>query len=168
MSEQAIEGQGDGAHFTVPPFVGRAAVVERYGAVEVDHGSIVGPHGWESRWMTTTALRGCPRPMYLNRDIVIPAAMLFAEWERIGGYVIKHVGFFSPRAKRGYPESLSLHTYGIAFDLNPDDNPMQAKGEPVKTDIPAAWIASAKAMGWTWGGDFSRPDAMHLQWARGV
>jgi hypothetical protein len=147
-----------------PLFHGRAELVQRYGKVEVVNGEIV-TKGWESIWMTKCYLLGWPRAVYLNRDVVDRAVRLFARWQELGGYRIKSVGFFAPRAKRGNPGLLSLHTYGIAFDLNADDNPMQ---HPLTTDIPRAWLDAADAEGWKWGGDFPTPDPMHFQQAFGV
>jgi hypothetical protein len=160
--------------FAQPPFNGRKSVESFFGPVVVRDGEIVEPHGWESKYLTKIpSLPGWApaRGVYLAKAVVEPAVALFTRWQELQASVpfeIKRVGFFAPRSKRGYPLLLSLHTYAIAFDLNPDDNPMQQPGEKVKTTIPLAWIAAAKALGWTWGGEFSRPDPMHFQWASGV
>jgi len=179
-----VEALDDAAAQAAPPpadaclaplFHGRAALVERYGRLQVQSGAIVTPRGWEARFMGRAQLPGYARAVYLNRDVIDRAVDLFSRWEarRIAaeadrpgsGYVIRSVGFFAPRAKRGRPDLLSLHSYGIAFDLNPDRNPMRA---PMVTDIPAAYLDDAEACGWYWGGRFPTPDPMHFQQAWGV
>src|SRR5262249_8364799 len=119
---------------------GRAELVEQFGQVVVANDAIVRPRDWESTWMVKIPSLPGWRPVngiYINRLIVDAAEILFARWQDLGGHEIKHMGLFAPRAKRGYPDQLSLHTYGIAFDLNPDDNPMQGPGDHMRTDIPA-------------------------------
>jgi hypothetical protein len=66
--------------------------------------------------------------------------------------------------------SYSLHSYGIALDLNPSKNPMD---HPVKTDMPAGFRDACKAIKtnnnkqvFYWGGDWpasNPPDSMHWQ-----
>lgn len=161
--------------FKQQPFVGRADVVRHFGDVVVRDGEIVEPLGWESRHMTKLAeLPGWKpkRGIYLAQVIVEPTIVLFDRWQKLEAagvhFEIKSVGFFAPREKRGLPGVLSLHTYAIAFDVNAADNPMQERGAKLRTTIPLPYIAAAKAIGWTWGGEFSRPDPMHFQWASGV
>lgn len=61
---------------------------------------------------------------------------------------------------------MSLHAFGIALDLNPRKNPHKS---PLTTDMPSSFIKrmeGIKANGkkaLTWGGRWSKPDAMHYQ-----
>jgi len=64
---------------------------------------------------------------------------------------------------------LSLHTWGIAVDLEPAENPL---GEPWADDgrrLHPAIIDTFKKRGWFWGGEFEKTlDPQHFQWAAGV
>ena len=54
--------------------------------------------------------------------------------------------------------SLSMHAYGIAFDLNPRGNPLGRPGV-----MPGWVIACFERAGFYWGGNFSRRDAQHFE-----
>lgn len=67
----------------------------------------------------------------------------------------------------------SLHSAGIAVDIDPDDNPFSA-GDPfagkLGRDQVAAALAIRNAAGarvWSWGGHWDKPDRMHFQLDRG-
>ena len=64
----------------------------------------------------------------------------------------------------GGSHTLSVHSFGAAIDLDPENNP---RGKRYQTGIgmmPQAVIDIFKAEGWKWGGDFStKPDCMHFQ-----
>lgn len=81
---------------------------------------------------------------------------------------LKYGGCYMWRAKRTSAQ-LSLHTWGIAVDIEPGENPL---GEPWVDDgkrLHPAIIATFKAQGWFWGGDFhGTKDPQHFQWAAGV
>lgn len=82
------------------------------------------------------------------------------------GYKIRMLGGHAARHQRNDPKApLSIHSWGAAFDMNWDTNPM---GPKLITDIPPEFCAVMKRRGWVWGGDFARPDSMHWQWAVGI
>lgn len=71
-------------------------------------------------------------------------------------------GAYNFRLTRGATR-LSTHAYGAAIDLDPEANRM---GRPYKESlgmIPMAVVNMFKSEGWVWGGDFKRPDCMHMQ-----
>jgi D-alanyl-D-alanine carboxypeptidase-like protein len=72
-------------------------------------------------------------------------------------------GCFSYRPKRGAPGNLSLHSWGIAIDLNEATNKQGTTG-----DMHPGLIQCFEALGFLWGGRFSNPDPMHWQMAEGV
>jgi hypothetical protein len=68
-------------------------------------------------------------------------------------------GCFNVRWVRGVPGSPSLHSWGLALDFNARDNPLGGH-----SSWSGAFVDSFKSAGFIWGGEFSRPDAMHFQW----
>lgn len=153
--------------FPVAPPVGRSGVVSQFGSIVVRDGKIVAPKDWERRSMTLVSdLPGWPRRIYVHKAIVEPLRWALGRCVELrDGYVVRTLGCFNPRAKRSNPSALSLHSWGIAVDMNASTNPY---GAPLRTDIPAAWIEIWERAGWTWGGRWRTPDPMHWQWARGV
>jgi hypothetical protein len=75
----------------------------------------------------------------------------------------QHGGGFNFRNIRG-TSHLSLHSYGIAIDWDPDHNP---QGRSAST-LPNWWYDIWAKNGWTDGRHFSNPDPMHVQFARGA
>jgi len=75
-------------------------------------------------------------------------------------YKIRMLGSFMPRHRLWNPKkSLSIHSYGLALDINWDTNPVGKKG-----DMPNFVVELFKKHGWTWGGDWKNPkDFMHMQ-----
>lgn len=135
-----------------------------YGDIQVAVGKVVAPPGWESANMIVVPdLPGWPKKRYIHKLIEEPLRAALAACIALGdGYEIKTLGCFAPRAKRSNPNVLSLHSWGVAVDLNAATNPMR---KPLTKDIPDAWIAAFEASGWTWGGNFPTPDPMHFQYA---
>ncbi len=64
--------------------------------------------------------------------------------------------------------SLSLHSYGIAIDWDPDHNPRQKKGAALKTTLPSWWYDIWTKHGWSDGRNFTHRDPMHVQFATGA
>lgn len=150
------------------PPEGIVALMKCYGAITVADGQVTTP-GWESAHMDMFEAPWLPHGrLYVNKLVwpIFSAAM--EACLAIGDdYVIKTIGCFSPRAKRVNGD-LSTHSWGIAFDLNADDNPLQIPDGPVVCDIPDTWVATLKSCGFTWGGDFGgRKDCMHFQFCSG-
>lgn len=83
------------------------------------------------------------------------------------GYAIKQLGGYCPRHKMHDPRrGLSIHSWGAAFDVNWDQNPV---AEHLVTDLPPAFVKAFTDRGWDWGGAWkSSFDAMHFQYAVGV
>jgi hypothetical protein len=76
----------------------------------------------------------------------------------------QHGGGFNFR-KITAGKSLSLHSYGIAIDWDPEHNPRQ---KPLKRTLPDWWYDIWKARGWSDGRHFPTPDPMHVQFATGA
>lgn len=75
-------------------------------------------------------------------------------------YDFSNVQTYNYRSKRG-GGGTSLHSWGIALDINPDRNP---QGGP--SDLPGKVIDIFKKNGFFWGGDWGGRDndPMHFEW----
>lgn len=67
---------------------------------------------------------------------------------------------------------LSMHSFGIAVDINPDANPSCGVTRECRcyndlvTDMPPAFIQAFTDSGFEWGGSWAEhPDPMHFEWA---
>ncbi len=69
-------------------------------------------------------------------------------------------GAYNYRLMRG-GSRLSMHSWGCAIDLDPARNGLNDP-TPNFANIPEVLKAFEKE-GWTWGGEWSRPDGMHWQ-----
>lgn len=69
-------------------------------------------------------------------------------------------GCFVPKGIEGSPGAISLHTWGIAIDLNVPGNLRGTEGE-----IDRRVVAIFKRWGFAWGGDWSWTDPMHFEMA---
>lgn len=79
--------------------------------------------------------------------------------DAIGGYRIDGSGF-------GQIGERSYHNYGIAIDINPDDNPFTNNPPAItRYTMPPEYVRAFKGRGWSWGGDWSGPwDYMHFEY----
>jgi hypothetical protein len=74
-------------------------------------------------------------------------------------------GAYNYRTMRG-SNRLSMHSYGCAIDLDPENNPMGKAWNPDLGMLPMSVVQAFEAEGWSFGGRWQRPDAMHFQAAR--
>jgi hypothetical protein len=73
-------------------------------------------------------------------------------------------GIYNFRPKRG-GSSLSMHSWGIAIDLDADDNSFRAAW-PVVADMPLEIMEGFAREGWKSAGAFWGYDAMHFEATR--
>lgn len=115
-------------------------------------------------WLVPTHLvKGkLPAKVYCNRDMVKPLEQAFENIVKRGlvDQVESWDGCFNIRPKRGL-KSMSLHSWGIAVDINAATNGLGAK--PTMSPELVACFTDA---GFHWGGVWSRPDGMHFQLAK--
>lgn len=76
-----------------------------------------------------------------------------------------HGGAFNYRKKRISTTDLSLHSFGIALDWDPVNNPQK---KPLTRTLPDWWYDIWQANGWRDGRSFGTPDPMHVQYAIGA
>jgi hypothetical protein len=74
-------------------------------------------------------------------------------------------GFFA-RPVRGNMTTMSIHSWGAAIDIAPDNNGLGVKWNPEKGMMPKQVVEMFEKAGWTAGARWHRPDAMHFQYAR--
>jgi hypothetical protein len=86
---------------------------------------------------------------------------------RVPKYRVRMLGGHSARHQMHNPKlPLSTHSWGCAFDINWDKNPVS---RTLVTDLPREFIAAFTEQGWEWGGAWkSTKDAMHFQFATGI
>jgi hypothetical protein len=140
-----------------------------FGDITVVNHQVVAPFHWESNSMLLAVdLPLVVHKLYVNRLIEPALRQALAACEALNdGYQLRTIGCFNPRPKRVNGD-LSTHSWGIAVDLNADTNPIaDAAGDAPTCDLPTAWIAAFKDSGFTWGGEFRRPDPMHFQFCSG-
>ncbi|TAN51566.1 MAG: M15 family peptidase [Methylococcaceae bacterium] len=132
------------------------ACLSRYGDPENEHNMQV--------WHAPAPLMAgkLPAKIYCNRDLIGPLEAAFGNVIERG--LIDEIdswdGCFNIRKKRG-GTTHSLHSWGIAFDINAAGN---AFGKP--PTMSPALVACFTDAGFDWGGNWSKPDGMHFQLAK--
>jgi len=103
-----------------------------------------------------------PKKIYCNKDMIIPLAAALQALITTG-----HVselktwdGCFNIRKKRGLG-SMSLHSWGIAVDLNAFEN-----GLNMTPKLSPGFVKCFTDNGFEWGGLWQRKDGMHFQLAK--
>lgn len=100
-----------------------------------------------------------PKKIYCNKDLVLP--LKFAFNNLISRNKVSELktwdGCFNIRKKRGLA-SMSLHSWGIAIDVNAAWNGLGK--EPV---LSAEFVKCFTDAGFAWGGTWQRKDGMHFE-----
>lgn len=147
-----------------PPPQGLDELKATYGDIAIANGEVITP-GWEITNMMVAREPWLPNgKIYVHKKAWPLFKAAFEECLALNdGYAIKTLGCFAPRPKRVNGD-ISTHSWGIAMDLNAATNPLAAEpGGTLISDIPATWIDLFESLGFTWGGRWHRPDAMHFQ-----
>jgi hypothetical protein len=100
-----------------------------------------------------------PKRIYCNRDMIEPLSKAFHNLIQRG-----HVnelktwdGCFNIRKKRGLA-SMSLHSWGIAIDVNAFENGLNQTPK-----LSPGFVKCFTDAGFYWGGNFKRRDGMHFE-----
>lgn len=107
--------------------------------------------------------------VYFHTKAMPQLKALFEAWELAGlsDLILTWAGSWVPRFIRGSRSVLSNHAWGTAFDINVPWNGLRrvpalvGKKGSVRELVPIAW-----ALGYGWGGWFSRQDGMHFECIR--
>ena len=100
-----------------------------------------------------------PKRLYCNRDMIGPLTAAFKNLISTGA--VKELktwdGCFNIRKKRGL-QTMSLHSWGIAVDVNAFEN-----GLYMEPKLSAQFVKCFTDAGFDWGGVWKRKDGMHFQ-----
>ena len=103
-----------------------------------------------------------PKRIYCNKDMIEPLSKAFHNLIQTG-----HVnelktwdGCFNIRKKRGLA-SMSLHSWGIAIDVNAFENGLNQTPK-----LSPEFVKCFTDAGFDWGGTWKRKDPMHFQLAK--
>lgn len=117
---------------------------------------------WDVPAEINTSIPVIPNKIYCNKDMVIPLEKAFRNIMTAG--IAKELktwdGCFNIRKKRGL-SSLSLHSWGIAIDINAAWNQLNQK-----PTMSSALVKCFTDAGFEWGGTWTRLDGMHFQLSR--
>jgi hypothetical protein len=103
-----------------------------------------------------------PKRIYCNKDLIGPLSEAFKKL--IQTKAVNELktwdGCFNIRKKRGL-SSMSLHSWGIAVDMNAFENGL---GQTPK--LSKEFVECFTSSGFDWGGTWKRKDGMHMQLAK--
>lgn len=152
---------------------------EKYKRLFARYGNPMENHSeFEKEWMVyynvpmwiDTHIPALPNRLYLNKDVVQPLETVFNRLISLQAYneIKTFDGLFNIRYIRGSKTKLSIHSWGLAIDLNAAHNPLGltreqciAKGlNPFTKLFDEIW----KDAGWNCGAYFTRADGMHFEY----
>ena len=130
-------------------------------------GTIVPDRGWVTEYIRTETVP-ILGTVTCNKGMLpqFRAALTQIELEGLAGEINpeEYAGCYYPRyIGRDPSNGLSLHSWGIAFDINVPTNLRGMKG-----DIHPRVVQIFKNWGFAWGGDWSYTDPMHFEMAEVV
>jgi hypothetical protein len=100
-----------------------------------------------------------PKRLYCNKDMILPLTKAFKNLISTG--CVKELktwdGCFNIRKKRGLA-SMSLHSWGIAIDVNAAWNQLN-----MTPTLSKEFVNCFVTAGFEWGGLWERSDGMHFQ-----
>jgi len=100
-----------------------------------------------------------PKKLYCNKDMVAPLSQAFKNLIDTGkvSELKTFDGCFNIRKKRGL-SSMSLHSWGIAIDVNAAWNQLN-----MTPTLSSEFVKCFTDAGFEWGGTWQRKDGMHFQ-----
>lgn len=111
--------------------------------------------------------------VYCNKVIADPLIAAYRELikRKLHAEIKENDQCFLPRYQRGSTTQISIHTWALAVDLNPTQNPIYKTREQCieagLTPFTPEFVQCWRDMGWVAGEDFgSRPDIMHFEWTK--
>ena len=109
-------------------------------------------------------------PAQVHEKAAAAFAQVAAKIDTMNYQILDPIGSYNRRDIEGR-QVLSLHSFGIAVDINPSTNPSCGVTEKCRcfndlvTDMPPEFVQAFKDAGFDWGGDWvEHPDPMHFEW----
>ena len=101
-----------------------------------------------------------PKKIYCNRDLVDPLlrALRLVKVRGLQDEIKSWDGCFNIRLERGSEHRWSIHSWGLAFDINAFENKLGTT--PTMSPLLVKCFTDA---GLDWGGAWKRKDGMHFQ-----
>ena len=116
-----------------------------------------------------------PNKLYCHKELVLPLTnvltdLIKSSW--LYGQIKTYDGCFNVRYVRGSRTVVSVHSFGLAIDLNASQNPLGLSTDeallrglkPFDKMFFEVW----RSHGFTCGIDFKRPDGMHFQYTKNL
>jgi hypothetical protein len=137
---------------------------QKYGPVAIGQNNSLFENKWMTLWDVPAELEVgvIPKKLYCNKDMVEPLRKAFVNLISRGAvFELKTWdGCFNIRLVRGSSTSMSLHSWGIAIDVNAAWN-----GLGVTPVLTPGFVKCFTDAGFDWGGTWQRKDGMHFQLA---
>ena len=131
-----------------------AQALKKYGDPTLEHNMVV----WDVPGHLEVG--AIPKKLYCNKDLIGPLSEAFNNLLARGkaSELKTWDGCFNIRKKRGL-SSMSLHSWGIAIDVNAAWNQLGTKG-----NLSPEFVKCFTDAGFDWGGNWTgRTDPMHFQ-----
>jgi len=143
----------------------RAEIVRIFGAIKyknTDGGQIKITNDWARKNIVRAVLPVAGRE-WVHRKLLKKFHEVFEEIEEMGlAEHVRQCGVWCPRHICHNPRKpLSLHSWGIAVDINWATNAYGTEGD-MHPDI----VDIFEEAGFTWGGRWRKRDCMHFEWAK--
>lgn len=115
-------------------------------------------------WRNPGSLNAHPvQRIYANKVMApqLSLALNSIVQRKLCSHVKGYGGCFEIRTIRDR-EGISTHSWGMAIDINPDENPLGVL--PTVESMNPALVKCFTDAGFVWGGNFQRPDPQHFQY----
>ena len=128
--------------------------LKRYGDPENEHNMVL----WDVP--AELELGVIPKRLYCNKDIVPHLSHAFSNIIKRGliNQLKTFDGCFNNRLQRGSTDKRSIHSWGLAVDINASWNRL---GQP--PTMSKELVHCFTDAGFDWGGRWTRPDGQHFQ-----
>jgi hypothetical protein len=119
------------------------------------------PVEYSASWINSATGKPVSK-IYINKDMapMLMKALALLKASNLLSELKTFDGCFNIRKKRGLT-SLSLHSWGLAIDVNAFEN-----GLGVTPKLSPRFVKCFTDNGFTWGGTWQRKDGMHFQLAK--
>lgn len=118
-------------------------------------------HGYQAAYTIWTTFMG--KRILWHKWAMIPLATVERDLKAAGygpGHWWHDIQTYNNRFIAG-THSKSLHSWPLALDIDVGHNP---QGRPLRTDFPSGLVACFERHGFRWGGRWSTPDSMHMEY----